>query len=557
MVKLKSVRLEKTLLWLWLVSNLAIGILTVHRYGMSVDEPNNHRYANDTIEAYTSLFSDLHEPKYDSSYDGHGPAFITMAGMLIRSIQAVFPGTDEPDLWHFSYFVTFQLTGLCLYWLTKRWFSNWTAWGNLLLFTTQPLLWGHAFINPKDIPFMFFFTLSILLGFRLVDSAEAQESFISLERPIKALTNKSREQELTGKQGNQPSSLEALADFFHALLNRHTLLAGIALGLATAVRSIAPLAGVMVFLYLLFKVRSRAWPTAIGYFLVTGVSMYLTWPFLWKAPIANFFASLKTSSSFPYRGTVLFMGNIYPTNQLPRRFFPTLLGLQLTEPALILIAIGFVISLYLFIKGKNREPLLLFAIWFLLPAFWLVLSRSVSYDNARQLLFLWPALFLLAGAGIEQLLALVKLPLWRLGLIIAITLHGTYASIQLHPYQYIYYNSLIGGVRGAYRNFELDYWAISFRESMEYLNKNAEPGSTIMVIGPSRQIAREYARPDLTVIVLKRVGKSETQPYYILSSTRSNDDISHCRNAAVVSIVERDGGILSYVKKIDPGQNCK
>ena len=92
---------------------------------------------------------------------------------------------------------------------------------------------------------------------------------------------------------------------------------------------------------------------------------------------------------------------------------------------------------------------------------------------------------------------------------------------------------------------------------MEYLNKNAEQGATIMVVGPSRQIAREYARPDLTVIVLKRIGKSETQPYYVLSSTRSNDDLSHCRNAEVVSTVKRDGGILSYVKKIDPGQNCK
>ena len=565
MVKLGNVRWEKILLWLWLLINLGIGALTVQQYGMSVDEPNNHRYANDTLDAYASLFGTLHEPNYDSSYDGHGPAFVTMAGILIRGIQGAFPNTYEPDLWHFSYFITFQLTGLCLYWLTNRWFNKWTAWSILILFTTQPLLWGHAFINPKDIPFMFFFTLSIVFGFRLADSVEAQESFVSLGNPSKALTNRFQEQKLTWKQGHKPGETfnnQGLlktwsADFFRALLHRQTLLAGIALGLATAVRPIAPLAGMIVFLYLFLKVRSRAWTTAMAYFLIAGVGTYLAWPFLWKAPIANFFASLKTTSSFPYRGTVLFMGNLYPTDQLPRRFFPTLLGLQLTEPALILISIGFVISLYLFIKGKNREPILLFAIWFLLPTLWLVFSRSASYDNARQLLFLWPALFIVAGAGIDKLLALVKLPLWRLGLMIAIAWPGIYASIQLHPYQYIYYNNLSGGVKGAYRNFELDYWATSFRESMDYLNKNAEQGATIMVIGPSRQVAREYARPDLTIIVLKKVNKAETQPYYLLSSTRSNDDISHCKNAEVVSFVERDGGILSYVKKIDPGQNCK
>ena len=110
---------------------------------------------------------EFYEPKYDSSYDGHGPAFVTLVALVIKITQVVLPKVFVLDLWHFSYFITFQLTGLCLYWLTKRWFNKWTTWGILILFTTQPLLWGHAFINPKDIPFMFFFTLSIVSGFRL------------------------------------------------------------------------------------------------------------------------------------------------------------------------------------------------------------------------------------------------------------------------------------------------------------------------------------------------------------------------------------------------------
>jgi len=35
----------------------------------------------------------------------------------------------------------------------------------LLYFAYQPLLWGHAFINPKDMPFLVFLTGSIFLGF--------------------------------------------------------------------------------------------------------------------------------------------------------------------------------------------------------------------------------------------------------------------------------------------------------------------------------------------------------------------------------------------------------
>src|SRR4029078_11211335 len=118
-----------------------------------------------------------------------------MAGIIIGVIQRVIPNVFTLDLWHFSYFITFQLTGLCLYWLTKRWFSKWTAWGILILFSTQPLLLGHAFINPKDIPFMFLLTLSVVAGFRLVDSIEAKESFLSLKKPPRTLINKFKETE--------------------------------------------------------------------------------------------------------------------------------------------------------------------------------------------------------------------------------------------------------------------------------------------------------------------------------------------------------------------------
>src|SRR5215212_10207001 len=181
----KVIRLEKVLLLLWFVINIAIGVLTVHEYGMSVDEPNNFQYAADTLDAYPSFFGTLYEPAYSSTFDGHGPAFVAITALFIRVIQGIFPNVYALDLWHFSYFSTFQLTGLCLYWLTKRWFSKWTAWGILILFSTQPLLWGHAFINPKDIPFMFFLTLSVLCGFRMADTLEANESFVSLDKPAR------------------------------------------------------------------------------------------------------------------------------------------------------------------------------------------------------------------------------------------------------------------------------------------------------------------------------------------------------------------------------------
>jgi hypothetical protein len=57
-------------------------------------------------------------------------------------------------------------------------------------------------------------------------------------------------------------------------------------------------------------------------------------------------------------------------------------------------------------------------------------------------------------------------------------LPSVFGIVSLHPYEYIYYNSFVGGVSGAEGRFETDYWAISFREAAEYVNENASPNAT-------------------------------------------------------------------------------
>ena len=52
---------------------------------------------------------------------------------------------------------------------------------------------GHAFINPKDIPFMFLFTVSLVTGFSLVDSMKAEKSSLSLKGSVETLSKKLRE----------------------------------------------------------------------------------------------------------------------------------------------------------------------------------------------------------------------------------------------------------------------------------------------------------------------------------------------------------------------------
>lgn len=667
---------EKGLLSLWLVINLIIGILTVHQYGMSIDEPNNYRYANDTLNAYPSLFGTLYEPKLDSSYEGHGPAFVVLAALSVRVVQGIFPSLFATDIWHFTYFITFLMTGLCLYWLTRRWFGRWTAWGVLLLFNTQPVLLGHAFMNPKDIPFMFFFTLSIVMGFRLSDRLQATDSSVSLaeqvdylhhryqvsdarrrqkfrsrlivavsaalvlllfSNPIHSLikqgvtsfyfarpdtwagqvfnsfashaSSTSAEEYVTkvltwfnritalfltigilyfsvyfslllantdlpsvlrnmwkrrswlwaflpglarSLQHVRPRSVQSwLAEFTGSLRDPHILLAGIALGLATSIRAIAPLAGLIAVLFLLAKIRSQAWSLAAAYFTVAAVTTYLAWPYLWASPIVNYLKEVGVISSFQhYLGRVLFAGELHGIRDLPPAYLPVLLGIQFTEPLVLGVVTGIGLMVWRLVRTSLRTDLLLYiGMGFVFPLFALALLNTPLYHNFRQVLFIVPAMVMLAAFSLDVIFTKVIHPAARLLVIAALILPGIYSTVKLYPYEYVYYNSLVGGPAGALNRYELDYWRTSMRELALELNEVAPEASKIVISG-SASLFNRYARPDLIVETVAQSTYDLDGAFdYSVQLTRwQNWEIYP--QAKNIFVIERDGVILATVKAV-------
>jgi hypothetical protein len=545
MTRLNPKYKEWIFLLFWFVACLAIGAATVHDYGMSIDEPNNQRYANDTWNAYPSLFGTLYEPEYNTSYDGHGPAFITLAGIFVKIMQRVFPNLFAPDLWHFSYFVTFLLSGLCLYWLAKHWFSSWTAWGILILFSTQPLLWGHAFMNPKDIPFMAFFIASIAAGFAMVDSLERQ-----------AATDNAA---ISGGSFIHNSWRSFPREVMKEFANPWVWLSGIILGLTTSLRILGPYAGVIVLLYGLWKSPRRILGIFPAYFIITIAICYLTWPYLWTDPIGRFLQSIDVASAYPWRGGILFEGEILSAKALPASYLPKMISIQFTEMAIILFITGIVLAFSKIWKRESFVPLVLLFIWFMIPFAAIILMGSVVYDGFRQILFLLPPLFLITGFAIEWIFTRIQNVTFRLVLIILLAVPGVYSIITLHPYEYVYYNSLTGGVQGAYKNYELDYWATSYREAALFLNETAKPNTHVAIFGPvDIAIYRTYARPDIKVnlwnVARKFRDTKDISYEYAVIVNRQNAVESICKNARTVKTVERNGAILMVVKEIPPGQ---
>jgi hypothetical protein len=270
------------------------------------------------------------------------------------------------------------------------------------------------------------------------------------------------------------------------------------LGFTVSIRPLGGFAGLLVSIYLAYRLRSRSGGPLLVFWAVAAVVAYATWPWLWPAPIPRLRKSVQLAMDFPAHLT-LFGGTYLPSNELPPSYLPRLLAAQLTEPALLLIPLGVALALPLLTRrGAAFATLLILLSWFFLPAAYVVYRQPSIYNNFRQLLFILPPAFVLAGLAVEWIFRHVRSPIARIGLAGLILLPGILGIVRLHPYEYIYYNSTVGGVRGAAGRFELDYWCTSYREAMEQVNREA-PANARIAVGPPVSAARAFARADLHV----------------------------------------------------------
>jgi hypothetical protein len=620
--------------------NLLIGIFTFQQYGESWDERSLLDYAEQSLNAYRGLFQGGSGPVYDDALRFYGPAYV-MVQLLVAKILPL--NWLDSDIGHLVNFITFQIGLVAFYLLCRRWFSVWASFCATLLFSTQPLFWGHAFINSKDIPFMMLFVVTILTGLSMVDRTASKEKGTDsneayrLERLIQdewQTVSPSRKKSVliflvlgilfiivgattiiylkpwtgitpaialenpenialeiylrrlmniviwistfviisafwfgcilrfglpqTGKKIWKIEILPYLNSFRWQIANPRVLLAGLALGLVISTRALGIAAALLVLVYALQSYGKKSLPVFIPYVLVAVIVIYITWPYLWPMPIVRFLMSIKAILQFPWPGEVLFNARFYTPDALPSYAIPWLITIQLTEPVVLLSIIGFAFLIWNALKQKQQVDLfLLIGVWFVLPLAWTLLPFSSTYDNFRQLFFILPPVFMSVGKIFDWMREKFSQPLLLKLIPTILIIPGIYGISQLHPYEYIYYNEFIGGVNGAFRKYETDYWVTSFRAATDALNEFADPGSNIYVWGPL-WIVKQYAREDLQIHPIENVDTvrnsnalTERGSYVILSS-RYNYDLLAFPDAQVVYKEIIDDAVLSVVKYVPP-----
>ncbi|MFQ5923343.1 MAG: hypothetical protein ACE5M4_10915, partial [Anaerolineales bacterium] len=330
-------------------------------------------------------------------------------------------------------------------------------------------------------------------------------------------------------------------------LLKATFFAGVALGLATSIRVVGPFAGIMVSALVVYRGRRGSPVPLMIYWSTAGLVAYMTWPYLWGAPVERFWASFQVMRSFAWEFPVLFRGALYEGDSLPRYYLPFIFGVQLTLPALVLAAVGVLAAIRQGLRSpSSAAEKVMVALWILLPLTVAVVGAPAFYDNGRQYLFILPPMFLFAALGVGFALSRIRLGEMRAGAVALILLPGLLGIVRLHPYEYVYYNSLVGGVRGAFRQYELDYWATSYQVALETVNELAQLDSTVYIHGPWQNVWH-LARPDLELYDPPENAFDPREVDYIIVTTRANADLPFHVSARAIDQVQTEEATMSFV----------
>jgi len=426
--------------------------LTFRDYGLGWDDYTHAQYGDLLLALYGSGFADRRALGFVNLYM-YGGWFDMLAALAAK----VLP---------FGLFETRRLVGaavglvgLLATWRIARRIAG-PAGGliGLTLLATCPLYYGHMFMNPKDAPFAAAMAL-LLLG-------------------------------LTRAFDEYPSPAPATVALF-----------GVGLGLTIGSRII----GGMAVLYaaaalaLVGAVEARnagmrLAATRLGRFvliLAPGLAvgylvMGLAWPWAVTAPL-NPIRSLEYFSVFfekPWKE--MFDGALLSVPDMPRRYVPTLIALQMPAIFLLLAAGGTALAFRQAadrgMKLQRRAVLAMLAAAGLVPIAIAVATRPAMYNGIRHFVFVTPPLAALGGLAGVELIDRIGRHGRKAVAACAVLLGAAFAVpaielVRLHPYQYTYFNHIAGGIAGADEHYMLDYWGLSFKQAGEALRQTlAERG---------------------------------------------------------------------------------
>ena len=256
------------------------------------------------------------------------------------------------------------------------------------------------------------------------------------------------------------------------------LLTGAALGIRVLALLLLIYAGFVVCLYIPRPIAGHARERA-GFVLRSGLAllpavliaylvMIAAWPWSALAPL-NPIRGLLDFSEFQYHIRTLLAGQVYEMASVPRLYVPIYILIRV--PLLTLVAAGLALIFMMLPRRwapagpapASRSEVAIIALAVAFPLACQVICHGPAFTGMRHFLFVIPSIAVLAGIGLH--LSIAALERWHriaaagaLAFIAAWYGWNLSLLVQLHPYEYLYYNRAVGGLEGASGRYETDYW---------------------------------------------------------------------------------------------------
>ncbi len=308
----------------------------------------------------------------------------------------------------------------------------------------------------------------------------------------------------------------------------------------------------------LFLVSARAFvPALILIYLI----MIAAWPWAALNPL-NPVQALISFSDFHYHIHTMLAGQQYEMATSPRWYVPIYLGIKVPLLTLFGAALALCAVLRLRLRhgcsanDQSREIILVaFTVFF--PLACQVIGHGPAFTGMRHFLFVLPPLAVLAGIGFDFALTTLssryrQFAAGAAAFIGMIIVWNAVTLVRLHPYEYLYYNSFVGGLEGASRRYVMDYWVNIMPEAVKQLASYV--GSLKAQQGNSAPIVYRIAVCGERVSFANEAGANPQLEWtpdwpradFFIAPTHMNCD--RALDGAVIATVQRLGVTIGVVK---------
>ncbi len=294
-----------------------------------------------------------------------------------------------------------------------------------------------------------------------------------------------------------------------------------------------------------------------GAFIIAYLIMIAAWPWAALAPL-NPLRAVTDFVDFNYPIETVLAGQVYHMGDVPRWYVPTYLAIKLT--LMLLFGAGLGIAFAMLPQGagqgtnnacRKETALVAFAAFF--PLICEVIVGGPAFSGMRHFLFTVPPIAVLTGLGLNSLIdrleSFNRVAAAAAAAVIVLGL-GWDATIlyRLHPDEYLFFNPLVGGLAGASRNYDTDYWVntmpelvIDLEHFLDRTEGKARPGNRYLVAVCSERVQFER-EADSRLEWTRDADRAD----FFIAPTHMNCDREF--KGRVVATVKRLGVVIGVVK---------